>query len=162
MSSARPWYDHDKAAEARELLAPVCAWFTDGFHTSALKEAKRLLDERAPAPPISDQPAEPVRLRLSPRTLSRVHNFHSLRHCGLRLRLTLYREKSLVHWAAVMLRRIIQGLVCGALTASGHASAGERLKPATSRSKSAETSLALGSKWRSNAAFIKLCLSTNP
>jgi len=50
---------HDKAAEARELLAPICAWFTEDFHTSALNEAKRLLDELAPAP-ISDRSPEPV------------------------------------------------------------------------------------------------------
>ncbi len=31
--------------EARELLAPVCDWFTEGFNTLDLKQAKALLDE---------------------------------------------------------------------------------------------------------------------
>jgi predicted ATPase len=30
---------------ARDLLAPVCAWFTEGFDTRDLKDAKALLDE---------------------------------------------------------------------------------------------------------------------
>jgi predicted ATPase len=34
-------------AEARELLAPVCGWFTEGFDTRDLKEAKALLEELA-------------------------------------------------------------------------------------------------------------------
>ena len=36
-----------KRDEARDLLAPVCGWFTDGFNTRDLKEAKELLDELA-------------------------------------------------------------------------------------------------------------------
>jgi predicted ATPase len=35
------------AAEARELLAPVYSWFTKGFDTRDLKEAKALLEELA-------------------------------------------------------------------------------------------------------------------
>jgi predicted ATPase len=31
--------------QARELLAPVCGWFTEGFDTFDLREAKALLDE---------------------------------------------------------------------------------------------------------------------
>jgi predicted ATPase len=34
-----------RRAEARELLAPVCGWFTERFDTTDLKEAKALLDE---------------------------------------------------------------------------------------------------------------------
>jgi predicted ATPase len=45
MSMARLWRDQGKRAEARELLAPVYGWFTEGFDTRDLKEAKELLDE---------------------------------------------------------------------------------------------------------------------
>jgi predicted ATPase len=45
MSMARLWRDQGKRDEARELLAPVCGWFTEGFDTRDLKEAKALLDE---------------------------------------------------------------------------------------------------------------------
>jgi predicted ATPase len=37
--------DHGKLAEGRDLLAPVYAWFTEGFDTADLKEARALLDE---------------------------------------------------------------------------------------------------------------------
>ena len=37
--------DQGKRDEARELLAPVYGWFTEGFDTRDLKEAKALLDE---------------------------------------------------------------------------------------------------------------------
>jgi predicted ATPase len=50
MSMARLWRDQGKRDEARELLAPVCGWFTEGFDTRDLKEAKALLDELAQAP----------------------------------------------------------------------------------------------------------------
>jgi predicted ATPase len=46
MSMARLWRDQGKR-EARELLAPVYSWFTEGFDTRDLKEAKALLDELA-------------------------------------------------------------------------------------------------------------------
>ena len=46
-SLARLWRDQGKREEARELLAPVYGWFTDGFETRDLKEAKTLLDELA-------------------------------------------------------------------------------------------------------------------
>jgi predicted ATPase len=41
------WCDQGKQDEARELLAPVYGWFTEGFDTRDLKEAKALLDELA-------------------------------------------------------------------------------------------------------------------
>ena len=44
-SMARLWRDRGKRKEARELLAPVYDWFTEGFNTLDLKEAKALLDE---------------------------------------------------------------------------------------------------------------------
>ena len=47
MSMARLWRDQGKVQEARELLAPVYGWFTEGFDTRDLKEAKALLDEMA-------------------------------------------------------------------------------------------------------------------
>jgi predicted ATPase len=47
MSTARLWRDQGKRDEARQLLAPVYGWFTEGFDTLDLKEAKALLDELA-------------------------------------------------------------------------------------------------------------------
>jgi predicted ATPase len=47
MSLARLWRDQGKPQQARELLAPVYGWFTEGFDTRDLKEAKVLLDELA-------------------------------------------------------------------------------------------------------------------
>jgi predicted ATPase len=47
MSMARLWRDQGKRNEARDLLAPVYGWFTEGFDTLDLKEAKALLDELA-------------------------------------------------------------------------------------------------------------------
>jgi predicted ATPase len=47
MSMARLWRDQDKRQQARELLAPVYGWFTEGFDTLDLKAAKSLLDELA-------------------------------------------------------------------------------------------------------------------
>jgi predicted ATPase len=47
MSMARLWRDQGKREEAREVLAPVYGWFTEGFDTLDLKEAKALLDELA-------------------------------------------------------------------------------------------------------------------
>jgi predicted ATPase len=43
-SLARLWRDQGKRQEARDLLAPVYGWFTEGFDTLDLKEAKALLD----------------------------------------------------------------------------------------------------------------------
>ena len=45
MSMARLWRDQGKSQQARELLAPVFGWFTEGFDTLDLKEAKALLEE---------------------------------------------------------------------------------------------------------------------
>jgi hypothetical protein len=47
MSMARLWRDQGKRQQARELLAPVYGWFTEGFDTLDLKEAKALLAELA-------------------------------------------------------------------------------------------------------------------
>jgi predicted ATPase len=47
MSLARLWRDQGKPRQARELLAPVYGWFTEGFDTRDLKEAKVLLEELA-------------------------------------------------------------------------------------------------------------------
>ena len=47
MSMARLWRDQGKVQQARELLAPVYGWFTEGFDTRDLREAKGLLDELA-------------------------------------------------------------------------------------------------------------------
>jgi class 3 adenylate cyclase/predicted ATPase len=44
-SLARLWRDQGRRAEAYELLAPVYGWFTEGFDTADLEEAKALLDE---------------------------------------------------------------------------------------------------------------------
>jgi predicted ATPase len=47
MSMARLWRDQGKWDEARGLLAPLYGWFTEGFDTHDLKEAKALLEELA-------------------------------------------------------------------------------------------------------------------
>ena len=39
------WAKLGRRVEARDLLAPVYGWFTEGFDTRDLKEAKALLDE---------------------------------------------------------------------------------------------------------------------
>ena len=44
-SLARLWCDQGRHVEARDLLAPIYGWFTEGFDTQDLKEAKALLDE---------------------------------------------------------------------------------------------------------------------
>jgi predicted ATPase len=44
-SLARLWRDQGKVQQARELLAPIYGWFTEGFDTRDLKEAKALLEE---------------------------------------------------------------------------------------------------------------------
>jgi predicted ATPase len=44
-SLARLWRDQGKREEARELLAPVYGWFTEGHNTRDLKEAKALIEE---------------------------------------------------------------------------------------------------------------------
>ncbi len=47
MSTTRLWRDQGKRDEARDLLVPVYGWFTEGFDTRDLKEAKVLLEELA-------------------------------------------------------------------------------------------------------------------
>jgi len=45
MSLVRLWQQQGKGAEAHSLLAPICGWFTEGFDTADLREAKALLEE---------------------------------------------------------------------------------------------------------------------
>jgi predicted ATPase len=45
ISLCRLWRDQGKRAEARDLLAPIYGWFTEGFDTLILKEAEALLEE---------------------------------------------------------------------------------------------------------------------
>jgi predicted ATPase len=47
MSLSRLWQRQGKCTEARELLAPVYGWFTEGFDTADLQEAKALLEALA-------------------------------------------------------------------------------------------------------------------
>jgi predicted ATPase len=47
MSLARLWQEPGKRAEARALLAPIYGWFTEGFDTTDLQEARALLDALA-------------------------------------------------------------------------------------------------------------------
>jgi predicted ATPase len=44
VSIARLWDEQSRRAEARDLLAPVYGWFSEGFDTADLREAKELLD----------------------------------------------------------------------------------------------------------------------
>ena len=45
MSLSRLWQQQGKQAEARALLTPIYGWFTEGFDTADLREAKALLEE---------------------------------------------------------------------------------------------------------------------
>jgi predicted ATPase len=47
MSMARHWRGQGKKERARDLLAPIYGWFTEGLDTRDLKEAKALLDARS-------------------------------------------------------------------------------------------------------------------
>jgi predicted ATPase len=47
MSLSRLWQQQGKHAAARELLAPIYSWFTEGFDTTDLQEARALLDALA-------------------------------------------------------------------------------------------------------------------
>jgi predicted ATPase len=47
MSLARLWQRQSKRAEAHALLAPIYGWFTEGFDTADLQEARTLLEELA-------------------------------------------------------------------------------------------------------------------
>ena len=44
MSLARLWQQQDKREDARQLLAEIYGWFTEGFETADLQEAKALLE----------------------------------------------------------------------------------------------------------------------
>jgi predicted ATPase len=46
-SLAGLWGEQGRRAEARDLVAPVYGWFTEGFDTADLKDAKALLDQLA-------------------------------------------------------------------------------------------------------------------
>jgi len=48
MSMARLWLDQGERKKARDLLAPVYGWFTEGFDTPDLKDARTLLTELTP------------------------------------------------------------------------------------------------------------------
>jgi hypothetical protein len=45
MSLARLWADQGERTAAHDLMAPVYGWFTEGFDTQDLKDARALLDE---------------------------------------------------------------------------------------------------------------------
>ena len=47
MSLARLWQQQGRRAEAQDLLAPIYGWFTEGFDTADLQEAKTLLIDLA-------------------------------------------------------------------------------------------------------------------
>ena len=47
MSLSRLWLQQGKQAEAHALLAPIYGWFTEGFDTADLQEAKALLEALA-------------------------------------------------------------------------------------------------------------------
>ena len=47
MSLARLWQHQGKRPEGRALLSPIHGWFTEGFDTADLQEAKALLEELA-------------------------------------------------------------------------------------------------------------------
>jgi predicted ATPase len=51
MSLARLWRSQGKVQEARDILANIYNWFTEGFDTKALQEAKALLHELAEQQP---------------------------------------------------------------------------------------------------------------
>ena len=45
MSLSRLWHEQDKQAKARQILAEIYVWFTEGSDTTDLQEAKALLEE---------------------------------------------------------------------------------------------------------------------
>ena len=47
MSLARLWQQQGKTTAAYQLLAPIYDWFTEGFDTADLQEARALLEELA-------------------------------------------------------------------------------------------------------------------
>jgi predicted ATPase len=71
-SMARLWREQGKRQQARDLLAPICAWFTEGFDTPDLTQAKALVDELRAEGQLHGTPA-------SFRQLERVTAFHPSR-----------------------------------------------------------------------------------
>jgi hypothetical protein len=57
MSMARLWRDQGKRDEARELLAPVYGWFTEGFDTLDLMEPRRCLTRHEGAQALGYEPS---------------------------------------------------------------------------------------------------------
>ena len=51
MSLCRLWREQGRREEARQMLAEIYGWFTEGFDTLDLKEAKALLDDLSPLSP---------------------------------------------------------------------------------------------------------------
>jgi predicted ATPase len=47
MSLSRLWHQQGKRREAHDLLADIYAWFTEGFDTADLRDAKALLEQHA-------------------------------------------------------------------------------------------------------------------
>jgi predicted ATPase len=68
---SRLWRDQGKRSEARDLLAPIYGWFTEGFDTPVLQEAKSLLDE--------------LRAHGVPRPWAAASNMRAVRHTFQRL-----------------------------------------------------------------------------
>src|SRR5262249_18622496 len=64
MSMARLWGGQGRRGEAPDLLAPLHGWFTEGFETRDLKEAKVLLDELHARQLISKPPLRHLRRRV--------------------------------------------------------------------------------------------------
>jgi hypothetical protein len=66
MSLAHLWQQQGKHAEAHVLLAPIYGWFTEGFDTADLQEAKALLDELGAKTVVEPYSAATLRPKLSP------------------------------------------------------------------------------------------------
>jgi hypothetical protein len=60
MSLARLWRDQGKVQEARELLAPVYGWFTEGFGTRDLKEAMNCMPDNPFSQNASERPGSRI------------------------------------------------------------------------------------------------------
>jgi predicted ATPase len=56
---SRMWADEGKAREARALLSGIYGWFTEGFDTADLREAKALLTELETRPPLPGKAEAP-------------------------------------------------------------------------------------------------------
>ena len=100
MSLARLWQQQGKKEEARKLLAEIYGWFTEGFDTADLKEAKALLDA------LEDREVERQGERVAQsagcqeREQRKGQSRNSLRHCVRRLSLRLPGSavKKSPHW----------------------------------------------------------------